>query len=160
LDERLFLVGTSPWYDDIANYRAANIIPKDYNDQQRKKLLKDATFYVWDDPFLFKRGIDGLLRRCIPQEEQQSILWHCHNSSSGGHYNGEKTTFKVLQSRFYWPFLFKDARHHVKMCDKCKRRGNTMKKNERHLNPIHEVEAFDVWGMDFMEPFPNSFNNS
>jgi hypothetical protein len=22
------------------------------------------------------------------------------------------------------------------------------------------VEAFDIWGMDFMGPFPNSFNNS
>ena len=30
-DERLFVVGTSPWYADIANYRAAKIIPKEYN---------------------------------------------------------------------------------------------------------------------------------
>ena len=27
------------------------------------------------------------------------------------------------------------------------------------LNPIHEVEIFDVWGIDFMGPFPNSFGN-
>ena len=28
-----------------------------------------------------------------------------------------------------------------------------------HLNPILKVEIFDVWGIDFMGPFPNSFGN-
>lgn len=27
------------------------------------------------------------------------------------------------------------------------------------LNPILIVEIFDVWGIDFMGPFPNSFGN-
>ena len=27
------------------------------------------------------------------------------------------------------------------------------------LNPILVVEIFDVWGIDFMDPFPNSFRN-
>ena len=27
------------------------------------------------------------------------------------------------------------------------------------LNPNLEVELFDVWGIDFMGPFPNSFGN-
>ena len=27
------------------------------------------------------------------------------------------------------------------------------------LNPILEIEPFDVWGINFMGPFPNSFRN-
>jgi len=27
------------------------------------------------------------------------------------------------------------------------------------INPILEIENFDVWGIDFMGPFPNSFRN-
>ena len=27
------------------------------------------------------------------------------------------------------------------------------------LNPILTIEIFDVWGIDFMGPFPNSFGN-
>ena len=27
------------------------------------------------------------------------------------------------------------------------------------LSPILEIELFDVWGIDFMGPFPNSFEN-
>jgi len=27
------------------------------------------------------------------------------------------------------------------------------------LNPILEIELFDVWGIDFMGPFPKLFEN-
>src|ERR1044072_5983833 len=80
---------------------------------RKKKFLKDATHYVWDDPYLFKVGADGLLRRCVAANEAKNILWHCHNSAYGGHYNGQRTAVKVLQSGFYWPTLFKDAHFHV-----------------------------------------------
>jgi len=33
------------------------------------------------------------------------------------------------------------------------------KRNMMPLNPILEIEFFDVWGIDFMGPFPNSFGN-
>ena len=38
-----------------------------------------------------------------------SILHHCHNRESIGHFGVTKTVAKVLQSGFYWPSLFKDA---------------------------------------------------
>ena len=34
------------------------------------------------------------------------------------------------------------------------------KKNQMPMNPILIVELFDVWGIDFMGPFPMSFGNS
>ena len=33
------------------------------------------------------------------------------------------------------------------------------KKDMMPLNPILEVEIFDVWGVDFMRPFSSSFGN-
>ena len=44
-------------------------------------------------------------------------------------------------------------------CDRCQRIGNISKRHEMPMNNILEVELFDVWGMDFMGPFPSSFNN-
>ncbi|KAL6315206.1 hypothetical protein AAG906_037438 [Vitis piasezkii] len=58
-----------------------------------------------------------------------------------------KTTMKVLQLGFTLPSLFKDA--HI-MC-------RTNKRNQMPMNPILIVELFDVWGIDFMRPFPMSF---
>jgi len=59
----------------------------------------------------------------------------------------------------WWPSLFKDAHLFVSKCDQCQRTGNITKRNEMPLNNILEVEIFDVWGVDFMGPFPSSFGN-
>ena len=96
LDESLFLVVERPWFADMANFKAVGIIPKDLTWQQRKKFFHDARFYIWDDPYLFKVGVDNLLRQCVTSEEAKGILWHYHNSPCGGHYGGEKTAAKVL----------------------------------------------------------------
>ena len=66
---------------------------------------------------------------------------------------------KVLQSIFYRPTLLKDAHSFVVACDRCQRTGNISRRNEMPLNNILEVELFDVWGIDFMGPFPSLYNN-
>ncbi|RVW61991.1 Retrovirus-related Pol polyprotein from transposon 17.6 [Vitis vinifera] len=48
-------------------------------------------------------------RKCVPEDEQQGILSHCHENACGGHFASQKTAMKVLQSGFTWPSLFKDA---------------------------------------------------
>ncbi|RVW76368.1 Retrovirus-related Pol polyprotein from transposon 297 [Vitis vinifera] len=47
-----------------------------------------------------------------------------------------------------------------KSCDRCQRLGKLTKRNQMPMNPILIVELFDVWGIDFMGPFPMSFGNS
>ena len=37
--------------------------------------------------------------------------------------------------------------------------GRISHQNMMPLNPILEIELFDVWGIDFVGPFPNSFEN-
>ena len=56
-----------------------------------------------------KEGVDGVIRRCVPEHEQEQILRKCHSEAYGGHHAGDRTAHKVLQSGFYWPTLFKDA---------------------------------------------------
>ena len=50
-----------------------------------------------------------------------------------------------------------DAYAFVKSCDKYQRMGNISRQNKLPLNNILEVEIFDVWAIDFMSPFPQSF---
>nr|KYP49468.1 Transposon Ty3-I Gag-Pol polyprotein [Cajanus cajan] len=158
-DEKLLVITSLPWFADFANFKAAGLIPHEFTFQQRKKFLHDAKFYFWDDPLLFKRCADGIIRRCVPESEFESILWHCHGLDYGGNFSGERTASKVLQSGFYWPTLFKDARSFIERCDRCQRVGNISRRNEMPLNNIIEVEIFYVWGIDFMGPFPSYFSN-
>ncbi|KAL4303704.1 hypothetical protein GQ457_10G009060 [Hibiscus cannabinus] len=125
----------------------------------RKRFKHNAKGYFWDEPYLFKQCADQIIRRCTPEEEQQKILEQCHSAPYGGHFGWNRTAAKVLQSGFYWPTLHKDAQLFCQQCDRCQRTGNISKRNEMPLQNILEVELFDVWGIDFMGPFPSSFGN-
>ncbi|GAU36667.1 hypothetical protein TSUD_15800 [Trifolium subterraneum] len=158
-DEHLLAISTRPWFADLANYKVSGELPEDLTSHQRKKFLHDSKFYFWDDPFLFKEGQDGIIRRCVDTKESLYIMWHWHNSPCGGHHSGQRTAAKVLQSGFFWPTLFKDCVNYVKNCDKCQRTGTITKRDEMPLQGMLEVEPFDCWGVDFMGPFPSSKSN-
>ncbi|XP_020418036.1 uncharacterized protein LOC109948741 [Prunus persica] len=157
-DEQLFtLEAKDPWYADIINYKASKLIPKDLTRAQKDKLVKTSRYYVWDDPYLWKYCPDQIVRRCVSESEFNSILTFCHSSACGGHFGTKKTALKVLQCGFYWPSLFKDAYTYCSTCDRCQRTGNISSRNQMPLTPILIVEIFDVWGIDFMGPFPSSY---
>ncbi|PIN20699.1 DNA-directed DNA polymerase [Handroanthus impetiginosus] len=82
-----------------------------------------------------------------------------HASPYGGHFQGDRSAAKALQSGFYWPNLFKDAHSFVANCDRCQRTRNISRRHEIPLNTILEVELLDAWGIDFMGPFVPSFGN-
>ncbi|XP_016164551.1 uncharacterized protein LOC107607077 [Arachis ipaensis] len=77
-DEQLFAIPRASWFVDITNYKAMPFIPKEYTKQQVRKLLHDAKYYLWDELYPLKRCSDGMIRRCVSEEEAQQILWHCH----------------------------------------------------------------------------------
>ncbi|CAA7056362.1 unnamed protein product [Microthlaspi erraticum] len=147
-----------PWYADIVNFMVSGEVPSSFDAYKRKKFFKDARHYYWDEPYLYKRGPDSIYRRCIAEEDVQGVLEHCHGSAYGGHFATFKTATKVLQSGLWWPTLFKDAADYIAKCDPCQRKGGITKRDEMPLNPILEVEIFDVWGIDFMGPFKPSSN--
>ncbi|XP_073121881.1 uncharacterized protein [Henckelia pumila] len=86
-----------------------------------------------------------------------SPMFSVYFAPYGGHFGASRTAAKVLQSGFYLPTMFKDSYTLVKSCDKCQRTGNISRKHELTRTNILEVELFDVWGIDFMSPFPPSF---
>ena len=148
-----------PWFADYVNYLVAKVIPPKLGYQQKKWFFAQLKHYYWEEPILYKHCVDQVIRRCVPKDEMGSIPNHCHTLSCGGHFGGQRTTTKVLQSGFYWSSLFKDAHQFVSICDKCQRMGSISKRDEPPMRPILEVELFDLWGIDFMGPFPFSFNH-
>ncbi|KAL9384316.1 hypothetical protein Peur_021326 [Populus x canadensis] len=139
--------------------RMLDEFPPGLSTSQKDKLRADAKYYFWDTPYLWKFCVDQVVRRCVPQDEFHSILTFCHSHSCGGHFGAKRTTHKVLESGFYWPSIFKDAYHFCKSCEKCQKTGNITHKNQMPLTNILVSEIFDVWGIDFMGPFPSSFDN-
>ncbi|XP_062075371.1 uncharacterized protein LOC133779424 [Humulus lupulus] len=81
----------------------------------------------------------------------------------------DKSKFYSEVKNFMWddPYLFKYCHDQIirrcipnsKSCERCQKLGGVTRRNMMHLNPILIVEIFNVWGIDFMGPFPNSCGN-
>ena len=78
----------------------------------------------------------------------------CHSSTCGGNFATRKTADKILQSGFYWPTIFKDAHRFYTEYLQCQAALNISKRDEMPMWPNIEVKIFDLWGIDFMGPFP------
>ncbi|GJR48559.1 reverse transcriptase domain-containing protein [Tanacetum coccineum] len=50
-------------------------------------------------------------------------------------------------------------RARISSCDTCQRQGKISQRDEMPQNAIQVCEIFDVWGIDFMGPFPSSHGN-
>ncbi|GJS99813.1 reverse transcriptase domain-containing protein [Tanacetum coccineum] len=67
---------------------------------------------------------------------------------------------KVFDSGLYWPTIYKDD---PELClplwNICQRQGKISQRDEMPQNSIQVCEIFDMWGIDFMGPFPSSRGN-
>ncbi|KAJ9544476.1 hypothetical protein OSB04_024183 [Centaurea solstitialis] len=163
-DENLSAIKTigedpMPWYADFANYLAPGVLVKGMTHQQKGKFFSDLKHYFWAKPYLFRMGPDRILRRCVSSLAAWDILENCHKGPTGGHFGANLTAREVLESGFYWPTIFKDAHTLIKACDAWQRTGNITKRDEMPQKTISVSEVFDVWGIDFMCPFPDSQGN-
>jgi hypothetical protein len=152
-DTLLKVTTTDPWYSNNVNYIVAGYIPPEAD---KKKIITDSRLHLWDDPYLYRVCVDGLLRRCIPAFETWKILECCHSSPYGGHYGAFRTNAKVWQSGFYWPTMYEGAKSFVRGNNRCQKLGNINARDAMLLNSNLQIDIFDVWGIDFMGPFPNS----
>jgi hypothetical protein len=154
-DTLLKVTHSDPWYANIVNYMVAGYVAPGAD---KRKLKYDARYHLWDDPYLYRVCFDGMLRRCVPIEEGLKIIDRCHASPYGGHYGTFCTHAKIWQSGFYWPTMYQDTKDYVRRYARCQRHGNI---NTRDAMPVQnhlQVEFLDVWGIDYMGPFPRSGN--
>nr|GEU94246.1 reverse transcriptase domain-containing protein [Tanacetum cinerariifolium] len=151
--------GSTSWFADFTNFHARNFIVKGISSQQKKKFFKDVKHYFWDDPYLFRICADQIIRRCVHGQEAYDILKACHEGPTEGHHGANFTAKKVFDAGFFWPTIYRDAHDLVKSCDSCQRQGKISQRDEMPQNFIQVYEIFDVWGIDFMGPFPSSQGN-
>ncbi|GJS63132.1 reverse transcriptase domain-containing protein [Tanacetum coccineum] len=112
-----------------------------------------------NDPYLFRTCADQIIRRCVHGQEDLEILKACHEGPTGGHHSANLTARKVFDAGFFWPTIYRDAHTMIKSCDTCQRQGKISQRDEMPQNAIQVCEIFDVWGIDFMGPFPSSRGN-
>ncbi|GJZ44464.1 reverse transcriptase domain-containing protein [Tanacetum coccineum] len=102
---------------------------------------------------------DESTKEKVFQRQALEILKACHEGPTGGHHSANITVQKVFDAGLFWPTIYKDAYELIKSCDACQRQGKISHRDEMPQNAIQVCEIFDVWGIDFMGPFPSSRGN-
>jgi hypothetical protein len=118
--EHLFVVTTKPpWYADVANYLAVGILPSHLSSRERKLIIQCSARFSWISGYLFQRGYDLQIRRCVRDEKIYDILKAGHDEPYGGNFSKCRTGHIILQMGYYWPSIFRDAKKYVQTCDSC-----------------------------------------
>ncbi|GJU73382.1 reverse transcriptase domain-containing protein [Tanacetum coccineum] len=107
---------------------------------------------------------DQITPWCVAGKESFEILAACIVDPPWGQYGDLLYRHEDLiwgaGDGFYWPTIYKDTLNDlVKTCDACQRQGKISQRDEMPQNAIQVCEIFDLWGIDFMGPFPSSRGN-
>ena len=68
---------------------------------------------------LYRRGANGILMRCISQEEGRELLAEIHGGECGSHSSSRTLVGKAFRHGFYWPTALQDAAELVRSCKAC-----------------------------------------
>ena len=49
-----------PWFAEIAIFLATEKEPAEFTGNEKRKFLRDAKLYFWDEPFLYRHFKDGV----------------------------------------------------------------------------------------------------
>ena len=65
------LVEVAPCYAHIANYLVTGEVPSEWKAQDNKHFCAKIHAYYWEESFLFKYCADQIIRKYVPEQEQQ-----------------------------------------------------------------------------------------
>ena len=63
--------------------------------------------------FLYKMGLDNILRRCVLDHERDQIMDEAHYGPARGHFQVDTTAKKIQQSGLWWSTLHRNCKNFV-----------------------------------------------
>jgi hypothetical protein len=109
--------GPDAWISEIRDYLKENIFLEDHVTAER--IVRLAKRYTVVEGDLYRRGANGILMRCITQEEGHELLAEIHGGECGSHSSSRTLVGKAFRHGFYWPTALQDAAELVKSCEAC-----------------------------------------
>jgi len=68
-----------------------------------------ATKYVLLDDELYYRTLDGVLLRCLSNDESKSLMGVIHEGVCRAHQSAFKMKWIVRRNGYYWPTILEDC---------------------------------------------------
>ena len=118
----------------MISYLSTGLLPD--GKEATRKLKFQASQFVLIKDVLYKIGFSLPYLRCLSHEEVDYVMREVHKGIYGNHSGARSLVHKLIQARYYWPTMLKDAQAYVKTCDKCQRFSNFIKQQSEELTPM------------------------
>ena len=102
-----------PWFADFMNYLVARVLQPKFSYQQKKRFFIQLKHYYWEESIMYKYYADQVIRRCVPDEEMESILNPYHTLACGGHFGGNRQQQRYFNRDSIGPPY---SRMHTSLC--------------------------------------------
>ncbi|XXG41995.1 hypothetical protein AAC387_Pa01g2354 [Persea americana] len=140
------------WRDPFIDYIMVGILPED--PKERVSIQRRAPNFHLDIPskMLYRKSFNGVLLRCLSQQEAEESLKEVHAGLCGAHQAGPKLYDQIKRLGYYWPTMVADAIQFAKHCQQCQVHGDYVHMPPEWLHPTAISWPFEAWGMDIIGP--------
>jgi len=145
------VVADEDWRKDIIEYL------KNPSKQVSRKLRCKALKFVLLDDQLYHRIVDGVLLKCLNQEEAKVLMGEIHEGVCGAHQSANKMKWMIRRASYFWPTMLENCFKYYKGCQECQKFGNIQKSLASAMNLIVKPWPFRGWAIDLIgQIFPSS----
>jgi ribonuclease HI len=144
--------GLDAWISKIQDYLKENILLEDHVSAEH--IVRLAKRYTLVEGDLYRRAANGILMRCITQEEGRELLTEIHGGECRRHLASCTLVGKAFLHGFYWPTTLQDAAKLVKSCKACQFHAKQIHTLAQALQMIPPSWPFTVWGGGYPGTIP------
>jgi hypothetical protein len=113
--------------------------------------------YTIVDGDLYRRTTDGLLLKCLDNEQAKVAMGEVHEGMCGMHQSDHKMKWMLRRAGLFWPMMMIDCCKYFRGCEACQRFGDIQSAPTSMLHLIVKPWPFRGWGLDFVgEIHPSS----
>ena len=128
--DMLSVVSADDWRKEIVDYL------KDPSRKFERRVRFQATKYVLLEEELYYRTIDGVLLKCLGDDESRSLMGEIHEGVCGAHQSAFKMKWMIRRNIYYWPTILEDCFKYFKGCLGYHKFGNIQRAPTSAMNPI------------------------
>ncbi|XP_070660541.1 uncharacterized protein [Malus domestica] len=143
-------VNVEEWRQPLINYLEHGMLPDD--PKRRSEVRRRAYRFLYYKGTLYRRSFEGVLLRCLGEEEANQAMEEAHSGICGAHQSGPKLHFQLKRMGYYWPSMVKDCLEYAKRCQACQFHANFIHQPPEPLHPTATSWPFDAWGLDVVGP--------
>jgi hypothetical protein len=138
------------WRFPILKWLVEGKLPSDQTEVRR--IARRAKAFVLIDGELYKRGVAGMLMRCILEDQGRELLQEIHAGTCDHHAGPRTLVGKAFRQGFYWPTAVADSKDIVRRYEGCQLYTRQTHLPAQALQAIPITWPFAVWNLDMVGP--------